>query len=109
MSAPDQSSSALDRPVPNGCSVRSSVERRLQRSGYTALSRVSCEFQKESGVLHLRGAVGSHYLKQVAQELVRDIEGVHSVDNQIRVTRRAPRAAARSRECPDAADSSPGT
>ena len=68
-----------DRPALGGCAIRSSVERRLQRSGYTALSRVCCEFQTESGVLHLRGAVPSYYLKQVAQELVVDLEGVRSL------------------------------
>jgi hypothetical protein len=87
MTAPDHSSSDVDRPASGGCTVMSSVERRLQRSGYMALSRVCCEFQRESGVLHLRGAVRSYYLKQVAQELVVDLEGVRLVNNQINVAR----------------------
>ena len=55
------------------------------------LRRVCCDFQRENGVLHLRGAVRSYYLKQAAQELVLDIEGVSIVNNQIRVTPSTPR------------------
>jgi BON domain len=35
----------------------------------------------------LRGAVPSYYLKQIAQELVRDLDGVLLVNNQIKVAR----------------------
>jgi osmotically-inducible protein OsmY len=87
MTAPDHSISNLDRPARGGCTIRLSIERRLQRSGYGGLSRVCCEFQSESGVLHLRGAVPSYYLKQVAQELAADLEGVRLVNNQINVSR----------------------
>jgi len=61
------------------------------------LSRLCCEFQTESGVLHLRGAVSSYYLKQVAQELVVAVEGVRVVNNQIDVAKPVPRSAARNR------------
>lgn len=64
-----------------------SVEHRLRRSSYKALGRVNCEFQMETGILHLSGSVPSYYLKQVAQELVLDLEGVLLVNNQIKVTR----------------------
>jgi osmotically-inducible protein OsmY len=109
MTTPDQSSVDTDRPDPGGCTIRFSVERRLQRSGYTALSRVCSEFQTESGVLHLRGSVPSYYLKQVAQELVLDLEGVRLVNNQINVAPSAPRGAAGKRECSEEADRSSGT
>jgi osmotically-inducible protein OsmY len=91
MTAPEYAKPDSDRPPLAGCAISSSVERRLQRSGYAALSRVSCEFQRESGVLHLHGAVPSYYLKQVAQELVGDLDAVRLVHNQINVTRTAPR------------------
>ena len=87
MTAPDHSSFDADRPAMGVCTIRLSGERRLQGSGYGALSRVCCEFQTESGVLDLHGAVPSYYVKQVAQELVRDLEGVLLVNNQIKVAR----------------------
>ena len=53
MTARDQSSFEIGRPAFDECTVRSSVEHRLKRSGYAVLSRVCCEFQSESGVLRL--------------------------------------------------------
>ncbi len=87
MIAPDQSRVEMDEPAPGTCRIQLSVERRLQGSGYGALSRVCCEFQTETGVLDLRGAVPSYYLKQLAQELAGDLEGVRTVNNQINVAR----------------------
>ncbi|MCY2996162.1 MAG: BON domain-containing protein [Planctomycetota bacterium] len=55
----------------------------LQRSGYTALQNISCE--SRDGVLVLRGRVSSYYLKQLAQETVRRIEGVESIVNAVEV------------------------
>ena len=52
MTAPDQIGSDANRPAPGGCTIRSSVELRLRRSGYAALALVSFEFETESGVLH---------------------------------------------------------
>lgn len=56
---------------------------RLDNSGYHELRLVSCSFQK--GVLTLRGHVSSFYLKQVAQELMRQVEGAEEVNNQLEV------------------------
>jgi osmotically-inducible protein OsmY len=77
-----------DQP-PSDCNIRMHVESRLHRSRYKALCRVWCEFQPETGVLHLRGSLPSYYLKQVAQALVLDLEGVNVLDNQITVDRRS--------------------
>ncbi len=88
MNAPFRSTSDSHRAAaPGSCSIQSSVERRLLGSGYAALGRVWCEFQPESGVLHLSGSLPSYYLKQLAQELVIDLEGVRLVINQITVAR----------------------
>jgi osmotically-inducible protein OsmY len=65
------------------CAHTSSVERRLRSSGYLALRRIHCAC--EGGVLSLHGCVPSHYLKQVAQAIADEVEGVDRVDNQIRV------------------------
>lgn len=59
------------------------AEGRLRRSSYLALRDVSCH--ERAGVLQLRGRLNRHYLKQVAQEIVAEIEGVHRIDNLIEV------------------------
>jgi len=64
--------------------VRKVAEARLRRSGYSALHNVICLYQ--DGLLTLRGIVPTHYLKQVAQQQVADLEGVRMVLNQIEVT-----------------------
>jgi osmotically-inducible protein OsmY len=38
-----------------------------------------------AGVLTLQGVVGSYYVKQMAQELVRSIPTVQQIDNRLRV------------------------
>ena len=62
---------------------------RLHRSSYTALRGVGCSFR--DGLLELHGILPSHYLKQVAQNLVSDVEGVTTVVNRIDVTSQQPR------------------
>lgn len=62
-------------------------ERRLRSNPYLALRSISCEYHY--GVLLLRGCLSTHYLKQVAQEVMAGIEGVVRVDNQIQVSTRA--------------------
>ncbi|MFG0287100.1 MAG: BON domain-containing protein [Rhodopirellula sp. JB044] len=59
--------------------VRDELARR-QRSG---LSRVRCEYQR--GILHLLGEVDAYYLKQLAQESARRVEGVTHIVNSIHV------------------------
>ena len=88
MTANDGFKAKVKGPFPDKASIRLSVERQLQGSGYGALKRVSCVI--ESGVLHLHGCVPSYYLKQLAQALVANIDGVCLVKNQIRVSRLTP-------------------
>ena len=57
----------------------------LERSGYSALRRVRCEFR--DGVLRLRGRLPSHYLKQIAMAAVAEAEGVRTIINEIEVVR----------------------
>lgn len=63
----------------------SQVEIRLERSGYSALRRVRCEFL--DGLLRLRGDVPSHYLKQIALARAAEVEGVQAIVNEIEVIR----------------------
>ena len=59
------------------------AERRLRRSGYLALRDVSCDAC--AGVVRLRGRLPSYYLKQMAQAVVAEVEGVRRVINLIEV------------------------
>ncbi len=56
----------------------------LARSGYPVLDRVRCDY--DNGVLLMRGQVPSYYLKQIAQETVADVAGVHQVRNELEVS-----------------------
>ena len=63
--------------------IQTEVQTRLRNSGYHELHRVSCEFHE--GVLTLRGCVSSYYLKQLAQELIRHLDGAEEVNNRLEV------------------------
>ncbi len=58
---------------------------RLAASGYVALRQIRCE--SRDGVLFLHGCVPSYHLKQLAQTLVRGIEGVAVIVNSVQVVR----------------------
>jgi osmotically-inducible protein OsmY len=59
------------------------AERQLRDTKYQALTGISCEFH--DGVAVLRGTVPTFYLKQVAQSVVRKLDGVKQIDNRIDV------------------------
>jgi osmotically-inducible protein OsmY len=42
-------------------------------------------FETDQGKVVLRGTVGTYYQKQMAQEMVRSIEGVDHIENQLEV------------------------
>lgn len=63
--------------------IGESAQIRLQQSPYFALRSVCCAFHE--GVLILRGYLPSYYLKQVAQTMVGDLDGVTAILNQIEV------------------------
>jgi osmotically-inducible protein OsmY len=63
--------------------VQAEAQSRLQTSGYHQLSLVSCEFHE--GVLTLRGHVSTFYLKQVAQTVIREVNGVGEINNRLDV------------------------
>jgi osmotically-inducible protein OsmY len=90
MAAPERSGRDPDHPARGQSNIGLSVAERLQRSGYAALGQIHCEFQPDGGVLNLSGSVPSYYLKQLAQELAADLEGVRLVDNQIQVVQSRP-------------------
>jgi osmotically-inducible protein OsmY len=66
------------------------ITRRLRTSPYLSVRRVTCRFHE--GMLRLQGRVPSYYLKQMAQTMVLEMEGVDEIDNQLEViTPPAPR------------------
>jgi osmotically-inducible protein OsmY len=87
MSAHQQADTVPEQPAPGECHITLLAVCRLRGSGYGALHSVGCAF--DSGVLHLRGRVPSYYLKQVAQSLVVDLEGVRQVINRLEVSSQA--------------------
>jgi osmotically-inducible protein OsmY len=64
---------------------RTSLERKiedcLRRSGYLALRDVVCDTR--GGIVRLRGCLPTHYLKQVAQATVAEVDGVRRIINRI--------------------------
>ena len=68
-----------DSPV----DVAKTVQSRLDKSAYRILRTISFDF--EHGSLILRGRLPSYFHKQLAQEAVREVEGVSQVINRIDV------------------------
>jgi osmotically-inducible protein OsmY len=66
-----------------GDGVVLAAEARLRKSAYVELRRVACEYHE--GALTLHGRVSSYYLKQLAQSLVSELEGVLELNNQLDV------------------------
>lgn len=55
----------------------------FRQSSYTALRDLRCELRE--GVLTLQGCLPTYHLKQIAQKLAVELEGVREVINQIEV------------------------
>ena len=66
--------------------IQSEAHSRLRTSGYPELHCIECDFHE--GVLTLRGQVSTFYLKQVAQTLTRELEGVGEINNRLEVAAR---------------------
>jgi osmotically-inducible protein OsmY len=58
----------------------------LSRSPYFAGRSLRVEVENDS--VTLRGVVGSYYQKQVAQETLRDIDGIDCIQNELEVISR---------------------
>jgi len=80
--APDRESAVAPVIPPRG-DLGLEAEHRLWGSGYLVLRDVSCEAQ--AGIMRLQGRLPSYYLKQMAQALVADLEGVRRVVNLIEI------------------------
>ena len=73
---------------PGGPSLHKLVEGALVANPY--LSRRQLRFETAEGRVVLSGTVASYFQKQMAQEIVRRIDGVREVENCLEVNWRAP-------------------
>ena len=64
--------------------LQEQVQCALNRSPYISQKRI--QFKTFAGRVRLEGTVGSFYQKQMAQELVRRVDGVELVENQLQVS-----------------------
>lgn len=70
-------------PTSNDSAVTEAAESHLRQHSYLALKNISCECRH--GQLTLRGCVPSFYLKQIAQTVVAQIDGIAGIRNEIEV------------------------
>lgn len=61
-----------------------SVHRALRASGYGQLLKLRAQCQH--GCVTLQGCVPTYYLKQVAQSVLKAIDGIRDIDNDVRVS-----------------------
>jgi len=71
----------------NATSVKACVERTLAEHPLFCGRMGTINLDYHQGILTISGRVPSFYLKQVVQEIVRHLDGVERVDNQIDVIR----------------------
>jgi osmotically-inducible protein OsmY len=74
-------------PLARSHPIQELAQAKLRRSPYYDVRNAACNFHE--GVLTLRGRVSSYYLKQMAQTLVRRLDGVGEIDNQLEVVSRS--------------------
>lgn len=65
------------------------VRRALQGHPHLTNGNLKCE--ATDGRVTLKGVVSTYYQKQIAQELLRSVDGVREVVNQLEVTWKQPR------------------
>ena len=66
-------------PVEHDAFLLSAVKDVLEATGYRSVGRVRCEVS--NGVVQLSGDLPSYFLKQVAQETVRQVKGIRGIEN----------------------------
>jgi len=57
------------------------IDLRLKATGYLTFRDVACEVR--DGIAHLNGCLRSHHLKQIAQAVAIEVDGIRAVDNRI--------------------------
>ena len=64
--------------------IEEAAKGRLRRSSHLVLRDIGCTCRE--GVMMLRGYLPTYYLKQIAQHMVAEIDGVRGIINQLRFT-----------------------
>ena len=64
--------------------VEEEAQKRMHQSLYPELKHIVCNYH--NGTLTLHGVVSSSHARRIAQELIEDLEGIETVDNQLAVT-----------------------
>jgi osmotically-inducible protein OsmY len=72
------------QPTAGRRDIARTVSERLAESAYFALRSVWCDYHE--GILCLRGRVPSYFLKQVAQTIAGQVDGVEECMNRIEVS-----------------------
>ena len=67
----------------HSCALGHAVRERLQQSPYRALQSIGCNVHDRT--VTLTGCVRSYFLKQMAQHLVGELEGIERVRNELSV------------------------
>lgn len=91
-SEPARRNGGASRPHPVARPVRDlkhDVLAALCHSGYTALSLVGCDVDRDRVILS--GSVPSYHMKQLAQVFALRVEGVDRIDNRLEVHERPKR------------------
>jgi len=78
-SVTDASLTSTPKKSVNDCPVRTA----LHHNALRGLAHVSCELREGMAILH--GKVSTFYLKQLAQEVVKKVDGVELVVNRVDV------------------------
>jgi hypothetical protein len=85
---PARPTAEAEQTVPygsNGQSLAELAQRIFASSPYTSIRRLTCIFHE--GELVIAGAVGSFYLKQLAQIAVQKLDGVVRISNIVEVSK----------------------
>ncbi|TWU26273.1 hypothetical protein Pla52o_01260 [Novipirellula galeiformis] len=72
-----------DAPCTSARDVTRIATERFRTCPYSAIRQVQCRFHE--GVLVLSGQVPSFYMKQVAQELIRNLQPIEQISNRLNV------------------------
>jgi osmotically-inducible protein OsmY len=62
-------------------SIEEQAESRFRGSGHSELRQIRCTIHH--GILTLSGSVSSYEVRQVAQEMIKELKGIDIIDNQI--------------------------
>lgn len=70
--------------APSSTRLATAAQQRLSSYSYIGMRELCCQ-EPNSGLITIQGTVSSYYHKQLAQEIVRRVEGVCRIDNQLSV------------------------